>query len=206
MNRIAVVGASGHGKVVAEIAEICGFEVVFVDDTYPISSSVECWPIVSNFNELIYGGSKIKYAIVAIGNNKVRSKLSKQLIDSGFELPVLVHPNAVVSKYATIESGTVICSIAVVNAFSKVGSNCIINTGAIVEHDCVLGDNVHLSPNVSLAGGTIISDLVWLGIGSVTKELVRIGRASVIGANSTVLSDITAGVTVYGSPAVRQVL
>lgn len=201
MKKIAVMGASGHGKVIADLAEYCGFEVVFFDDDFPEKTNLEHWSIRGTFQDLLNIHGEIEYAIIAIGNNLIRTNLSEQLVAKGFDLPSFIHPSAVISRYAKIASGSVVLANSVVNAFAQIGKNCIINTGAIVEHDCILGDGVHLSPNVALAGGTVVHDLSWLGIGSVTRELIQIGKNTRVGANSTVVKNIPAGVTVYGSPA-----
>ena len=201
MKKIAIVGASGHGKVVADLAELCGFEVTFFDDAYPQRQNVTHWTVAGSFADLLNQQQKYSCAIVAIGNNPIRMKLSKQLSEKGFTLPTLVHPKAVISQYASINNGSVVFAYVVVNAFAQIGSNCIINTAAVVEHDCVLGDGVHLSPNVALAGGTVVGDYCWLGIGTVTLQLARVGNNSIVGANSTVIKDIPADVTAIGSPA-----
>lgn len=202
MEKIAIVGASGHGKVVADLAEICGFDVVFFDDAFSTKTKLEGWEINGSFADLLNQSDKYTNAIVAIGDNEIRARLSNILVSNDFILPALIHPNAVISKYADIASGTVVFANAVINTFAKIGENCIINTGTIVEHDCILGNAVHLSPRVALGGGTVIDSLSWIGIGSVTRQLVHIGSNSIIGANSTVLYNIPKNVTAFGSPAV----
>ena len=202
MPKIAIFGASGHGKVVAELAEECGFEVTFYDDAYPQKKMVEHWHIKGDFKDLVLVKSNYNCAIVAIGNNKVREKLSQSLLEEGIKLATLIHPKSVVSKYAKISSGTVVFANAAINAFAKIGPYCIINTGAIVEHDCIIGRSVHLSPNVALGGGTIINDLAWLGIGVVTCHLIDVGKNSIVGANSAVIKNIPQDAIAVGSPSV----
>lgn len=202
MIKIAIVGASGHGKVVADLAELQGFDVVFFDDAYPKKKNIEHWPVIGDFKDLLKASDEFKNAIVAIGNNDTRTKLSKSLVVNGFFLPILIHPKSCISKYAQIGEGSVIFANAVINAFAKIGSYNIINSCAIVEHDCTLGEGVHLSPNVALAGGSIIHNNAWLGIGTVTRQSVEVGNNSIIGANSTIIKNIPADVTAFGSPAV----
>lgn len=201
METLAIVGASGHGKVVAELAELLGYVVTFYDDSYPKIKNVEHWSVIGTLDDLLKNNNDYNNAIVAIGNNSIRTHISYQLLEENFNLPFLIHPSAVVSKYAKVSSGSVVFASAVVNAFAQVGQSCIINTGAVVEHDCVVGDGVHLSPNVALAGGTKIGKLSWLGIGSVTKQLTEIGINTTIGANSTVIHNIPSNITAIGSPA-----
>ncbi len=207
MKKIAIIGASGHGKVVADLAQMCGYQVFFFDDSFPNLKQIAHWSVIGSFSDLLNQNQNqdqnhvFEFAVVAIGDNKTRSKLSEQLSEVGFSLATLIHHSAVVSQYAVVESGSVVFANAVINAFAKIGKNCIINTGAIVEHDCIIKDAVHLSPNVALAGNTKVGISTWLGIGSVTKQGVEIGDNSTIGANSTVLNNIPSNVTAVGSPA-----
>lgn len=202
MNKLAVVGASGHGKVIADLAELCGYEVAFFDDNYPTKSHVEHWLIQGSFSDLIEQVSVYKHAIIAIGNNKIRARLFSILTQAGFSFPTLVHPSSNVSKYAKLSSGTVVLAGAMINSFANIGENCILNTGSIVEHDCYLADNIHLSPNVALAGGTIVGSCTWFGIGSVTVPLINVGENVIIGANSTITKNIPSDVIAFGTPAV----
>ena len=203
---LAIVGASGHGKVIADIAEKLGYTVNFYDDVYPNKTYIEHWPIHGTCADLIaLNNTKATLsndAVVAIGNNEIRFQKIQLLRQNSFNLITLIHPTAVISQYATIAQGTVIFAGAVINAFAKVGVGCIINTGAVVEHDSVIGDFTHICPNVALAGGVTVGSKSWIGIGSQVKQLVTIGDSCVIGAGSTVLKNIPDNVTAFGSPAV----
>lgn len=202
---LAIVGASGHGKVVADIAEQLGFTIKFYDDAYPNKTTIAHWPILGSFSDLIATNHKkfrpFTNVVVAIGDNSIRFQKIGQLQENGFNLITLIHPSAVVSRYAEIENGTVIFPGAVINAFARIGLGTIINTGSIVEHDCIVGDYTHVSPNASLSGGVEVGSKCWIGVGSQVKQLVKIGDNTIIGAGSTVLSDIPSYVTAVGAPA-----
>ena len=174
----------------------------FFDDTFPQNRKIEHWSIMGTFDDLLSTKFDCKKAIVAIGHNKIRNELGEKLIEFGFSLPVLIHTSAIISKYPIIGKGSVVFANAVVNAFACIGNGCIINTNALIEHDCILGDWVHISPNAALAGGTKVGDFSWMGIGSITKQLIEVGDNTIIGANSTVISNIPSNVIAVGSPAV----
>lgn len=198
---IAIVGASGHGKVIAELAETLGYSVNFYDDAYPSIKCVEHWNINGNFEDLLRLNRDAITVFVAIGNNDTRELKVELLNEKKFVLATLIHPSASVSSYAVVEHATVILAGAVVNAFATVGMGCIINSGAIVEHDCTISDFAHISPNAALAGGVTIGKRSWVGIGANINQLLEVGDDSIIGAGATVVKSIDSNVIAYGSPA-----
>ncbi|MAD76556.1 MAG: acetyltransferase [Rheinheimera sp.] len=200
--QLAIVGASGHGKVIADIAEQLGFTVKFYDDAYPNKTHIEHWPIQGTCADLITLHTTAIDVVVAIGNNEIRQQKIQLLQQNNFNLITLIHPTAVISKYAVIAQGTVVFASAIINAFAKVGEGCIVNTSAVVEHDCIIGDFTHICPNTALAGGVIVGSKSWVGIGSQIKQLIVIGDNCMIGAGSTVVKNLPNNVTAFGSPAV----
>lgn len=208
IKKLAIVGASGHGKVIADIAEQFGFIVYFYDDAYPNKTYIEHWPIHGTSADLIASkknnNSFNHDVVVAIGNNDIRLQKIKLLQKNSFNLVTLIHPTAIVSQYADVAPGTVVFAGAVINAFAKVGVGCIINTAAVVEHDCIISNFTHICPNVALAGGVSVGNKSWIGIGSQVRQLITIGDNCFIGAGSTVVKNIPDNITVFGSPAVRR--
>lgn len=206
IKKLAIVGASGHGKVAADIAEQLGFTVSFYDDAYPKKTHIEHWPIKGTCVDLIaLNNSTVTSSndvVVAIGNNDIRQQKIKLLQQNGFNLATLTHPTAVISQYSKIAPGTVIFAGAIINAFANIGVGCIINTAAVIEHDCSIGDFSHICPNVVLAGGVSVGTKSWVGIGSQVKQLIAIGDNCLIGAGSTVVKNIPSNITAFGSPAV----
>ncbi len=202
MKYLAVLGASSQGKVIADCAELCGWEQVsFFDDRWPELKVNGRWPVIGGTNELIESLSQFQGVVVGIGNNSIRLTKLQQLLDAGAQVPVLQHPSAHVSRYARIGLGSVVFAGAVINADSELGKGVIINTGATVDHDCVLGDGVHISPGANLAGGVVVAERSWIGIGASVRQLVRIGSDVVVGAGAAVVADTADAVTLVGVPA-----
>jgi sugar O-acyltransferase (sialic acid O-acetyltransferase NeuD family) len=200
--RLAILGASGHGKVVADAAELVGWdEVVFFDDAWPELTQNGPWAVVGDTAALLADAKGFDGVVVAIGNNRIREVKQRELEVAGGRMVSVVHPAAVVSGYAVVGAGAVIFASAVVNACAEIGEGCIVNTGAVVEHDCVLGDFAHVSPNAVMAGGVRVGPLAWLGGCSSVRQLMEVGEGAVVGMGAIVTKDVPLGVTVVGNPA-----
>lgn len=202
MTKCAILGASGHGKVVAEIAELNGYsQIDFFDDRWPELINQEHWKVIGNTQVLLNKIEQYDLIVVAIGNNIIRLDKQRILKEAGGVFKVLIHPKAVVSQYSQIGIGSVIMANAVVSSFASIGDSCIINTSSTVDHDCVLLDGVHISPGANLAGAVNVGESVWIGIGAQVKQLVNIGNSVIVGAGSTVIKDILNNQIVVGNPA-----
>ena len=202
MSKLAILGASGHGKVVADIALLTGWgEIFFYDDAWPEKTRLEHWGVHGSVNELLKQLGSYDGVAVAIGNNEIRQNTLEALEVAGADLPTLIHPKAVVSQFANIEPGCVLVAGAIVNAFARLGKGCIVNTGATVGHDCHLDSCVHVAPGANVAGGVIIGSRSWVGIGTSIKQLVQIGSDVTIGAGAAVVQNVPNGITVTGVPA-----
>jgi len=202
MKRLAILGASGHGKVVADIAECCGWEeIVFFDDAFLRKTTLEGWSIVGNTQVFLSSMNDYDGCIVAIGNNLTRLDKARYLISSGAPIISLIHPTSVVSKYSSIEQGSVVMANAVINSFSKIGLACIVNTSATIDHDCELMEAVHIGPGAHLAGSVKVKECTWIGIGASINQCVSIGKNVIIGAGSVVINDIPDDVLAVGIPS-----
>lgn len=199
---LAILGASGHGKVLADIAELTGWEkVVFFDDAWPEKIHNGPWQIIGNTHKLLNSLNNYDGVIVAIGNNKVRQQKLQQLNNAGANIITLIHPSATVSRYTQIGIGSVVVAGAVINPDCVIGSGAIINTCSSVGHDCNLGDAVHICPGARLAGGTEVDDRAWIGVGSSVRQLIKVGADAVVGAGSVVVKNVHSDTVVVGNPA-----
>lgn len=190
MNSLYLYGAGGHAKVIAEIAEECGFaNLIFCEDN-PLKEFLLGYPVT-------FKPEAPKNCVISIGSNTVRKKIVSLLTVS---FVTLVHPRANVSKRTHIGEGTVIMAGVTINADIKIGKHCIINTNSSVDHDCKIDDYVHLSPNVALAGAVTVGEGTHIGIGACVTQGVKIGRWCTIGAGAVIIKDVPDGATVVGNP------
>lgn len=166
--RLLVVGAGGHGRSVAEAAELTGsFEVVgFLDDAKSEGAQVLGLRVFGPVDSMARQGQLCDKAIVAIGNNRVRQGVTSKLLQNGFEMATVIHPRSFVSPSALVGVGTAIMAGAIVGTLARLGAGVIVNCGAVVDHDAVVEDFGHLGVNASMAGGTILGQGAWIQAGS----------------------------------------
>lgn len=197
--KIVIIGAGGHGKVVANIAKLNGYEeILFLDDGGDKKIN-GLYPVVGTTSEI--GNYKDYDFIVAIGNNQVRNKITTNLYDNSYKVVTLIHPTAVIDETVIIGDGSVVMANAVINAYAKLGKGCIVNTAATIDHDDVLEDYVHVCPGANVAGSTTIGYESWVGIGSSVINNVTIAPKCMIGAGTVVVNNLLETGTYVGVPA-----
>lgn len=201
--KLLIIGASGHGKVVADIAIKMNKwqSIAFLDDDESIKTSMGLKVIGKTADAFTYKGEADLF--VAIGSNATREKVQEKLIEEGIFVVKLIHPSAVIGTDVEIDMGTVVMAGVVINSSTRIGKGCIINTSSILDHDNVIEDYVHISPGVMTAGSVGIGKGTWLGIGSVVSNNVNICSGCKIGAGAVVVKDITEPGTYVGVPVRR---
>ncbi|WP_442594323.1 acetyltransferase [Neobacillus sp. D3-1R] len=202
-NKLLIIGASGHGKVVADIAKKMNKwqDIAFLDDNESVKKSIGLEVVGKSYDAFNFIGNSDIF--VGIGNNSIREKIQTRLKEEGATIPVLIHPHSTIGEQVWLGNGTVIMAGVVINSNTKIGEGCIINTGATIDHDNIIEDFVHISPGAHLAGTVNIGQGSWLGIGSVVSNNIMITNSCRIGAGAVVVKDITEPGTYVGVPVRR---
>lgn len=196
---VVVYGAGGHGRVVADVALAQGLEVLgFIDDQKAPGTEMDGLRVLGGRDELVASGHRVA---LGIGDNEARERIAVWLDARGVPLVTVIHPSAVISRWASVGAGTVVFPGAVINTGAAIGRGAIVNTGAVIEHDCVLGDFAHISPNATLAGGVRVGCSAHVGAGACVLPGRTIGDRAIVGAGAVVNRDVPANTVVAGVPA-----
>lgn len=196
---LVLIGAGGHGKVVLDAIQVCGMSAL-VFDRDPLKTGKRLLReeiLLFSFEEV----SESDSVHIAIGDNETRCDLATQIKSVTGKLASVVHPSAVVSETAEIDTGVFVAARAILGPNTSVGVGSIINHGAVVDHDCSIGLYSHVAPGAILGGGVSVGDGVLIGSGAVVLPGKRIGDRACIGSGAVVTKDVPAGQTLTGSPA-----
>lgn len=205
---IIIVGAGGHGRVLADALLLCGRTVLgFVDaDARLQDTTVMGLKVLGDDARLIAGDWPEAALVNGIGGppgGRVRREVQQRLEAEGRRFTGVRHPSAVVSSFAVVDETAQVLARAVVQTGASVGPGCIVNTGAIVEHDCRLEPFTHCAPGSILCGEVRIGATCHIGAGAVVREGVILGDGVVVGAGAVVVDDHAGPALLLGIPARR---
>ena len=202
--RLVIVGASGHGRVVMDLALASGLAVAgFVDRRLKVGERIHGHPVLAHEPEECPALSEGKTDwFIAVGDNAVRHDLWERMGRLTGRSPIqLVHPTAIISPTVELGPGVFVGPRAVVNVDGRLGEGVILNTASVVDHDGDVGSFAQISPGCHLAGNVTVGKEAFLGTGTSVIPGITIGAGAVGGAGAVVVRDVPPSVVAYGNPA-----
>ncbi|OQY98966.1 MAG: acetyltransferase [Candidatus Brocadia sp. UTAMX2] len=208
MEEIVLIGGGGHCKACIEVIEAAGkFRIAgIIDIKEKAGTKIFGYEIFGSDEGLPKFVKDYRNFLITLGHIKDPGKRIEKydyLKERGAIFPVIVSPDAHVSKYASIADGTIIMHKACIGANVKIGENCIVNTGAIVEHDAVIEKHCHISTGAIVNGECVIGEGTFIGSNSVLANNITIAGKSTIGAGSVVVKSLSRSGTYAGNPGKR---
>lgn len=207
LKEIYALGVGHNTSVFIDLAEACGYAVKglyhFNDErTGEIDHGFE---ILGSFEDLLSKPTlKGMNFLLTMGDNKIRSELSNQIISLGGVVPSLIHPTAVISRFANISPvGVYLSPFTYVQADSSIGDNTVLLSHVNISHTTNIGRSCFIAGGATIGAYTTMEDFVFVGQGalSISAKAKHIGHHAFIGARSLLTRDIPANVVVAGSPA-----
>ncbi len=193
--RLLVVGAGGHGRAVAEAAELTGqfWTIGFLDDAHAMGERVFGVPVLGPVGDMASHLAACDQVVVAIGNNKTRETVTQRLVELGFPMATIIHPRAFVSPTACVGAGATLMAGALVGTEAKLGIGVVVNCGAVVDHHGVVEDFGHLGVNACMAGGSFLGRGAWMQAGSALAYGVSIPAETLKAGQAVMKADGSAG-------------
>jgi len=209
MSDLWIFGAGGHASVVIDLVEkVGGYRIVgVIDDERSKANTVILghkvigdWTV---FQRSIDSGAP-RSAILAIGNNEIRKRLSEKLTD--FIFPVIVHSSAILGRAVEIGPGTVVMPGVVIENGARIGSHCILNNNSVIGHNAIIGDYCHISGCVAIGGEGQVGTGAQIGMGAAICPRVKIGAWCKISPCTAALRDVADSLILFGNPPRRLLL
>jgi sugar O-acyltransferase (sialic acid O-acetyltransferase NeuD family) len=200
MEKVMIIGASGHAKVIADVIIRSGDQLVgFLDDNTDLPDTIVGYPYLGTISEYRKYTADCSF-VIGIGNNHIRRKIAESMDVHWY---TAIHPSALLAIDTEIGEGSVIMANAVINTSARIGKHCIINTGAVIEHDNEIGDYVHVSPSATLCGTVSVGEMTHIGAGATVKNNLAICGHTIIGAGGVVVRSIDTEGVYVGVPVHR---
>ncbi len=204
-DRLVIVGAGDHGRVVLDLFRALGEEPVGFVEAHPRPDDgdrvVDGLAVIGDLESRLDWQDDAPRFVVALGDNRARLEAFERCLGLGLRPAMAIHPSALLLGGAAVEPGSSICAGAIVGVGASVGPNSIVNTGASLDHDNRVGAHVHVGPGAHLAGRVIVDEGAFVGIGASVRDGARIGAWSVVAGGAMVVGDVPQNGQVAGVPA-----
>lgn len=166
MKKLLIIGAGSFSAEVEEMAKLVGYlDIAFLDDNREGKTN----QIIGRICDMNRFVNSYPNAIVALGNNELRKKYHLQLIDNGYNIPILIHPTAYVSGDAELSPGCIVRAHAVLSRYVNLHEGVIVNVGGLVDHHCVIHQFSHILMGAVIRNSVVIPELSWINANSVVE-------------------------------------
>ncbi len=204
---IYALGIGHNTPVFIDLAEACGYTIIGLYH-YNSSRTGEIdhgLKILGSFDDLYDKGNLTGMNfLLTMGDNTIRTEVSNKLRQLGGNVPTLIHPTAVISRFSQISSiGVYISAFTYVQADSSIGDNTVLLSHVNISHTTHIGNSCFVAGGSTIGAYTNIKDFVFIGQGALTisAKVPTIGEKAYIGARSLITHEVPAHAVMAGSPA-----
>lgn len=204
---IYALGVGHNTPVFIDLALDCGYEIagLYHYNSDRTGETDHGYKILGSFDDMFAQGSLAgKSFLLTMGDSKIRTELARKIIAQGGNVPTLIHPTSVISKFAKISDiGVYISAFTYVQADSTVGDNTVLLSHVNISHTTHVGSGCFVAGGAVVGAYTNVEDNVFIGQGalSISGKVQIIGEGAYIGARSLITKSVPAHAVVAGSPA-----
>jgi len=206
-NQITLLGIGHNSVVYMDLVECLGYEINGLYH-YNDDRTGEVYyghRIQGCFEDLLKNECMVRgrLFVLTMGNNQIRMGLFQKIQSKGGIVPNLIHPTAVISKYAKIGQGVVVHANSVIQAGACLLDNCVVSYNSSVSHNAIINAHSYIAFGATIGAYVEIDENVFVGQGAIliSAKVHKVGANSIIGAGAIVTKDVPANVVVAGSPA-----
>jgi acetyltransferase EpsM len=213
MKKLIIIGGYGNGTVAASTAEDINaaspekqWEIIgFLNDRetepingYPVLGKVD-HETVKPFLE-----DEDVYFFYTLISTKLNYKFLHKLHDLKIpteKFATLIHPTAVISKFAKIGYGVSIQPFVSVGPNVEIGNHVQIYAQSLIGHNSTLKDYSYVANNACIGASVVLEEGAYLGTNCSTLENITLGKWSLTGIGAVVIRSVDDYTKVVGNPA-----
>ncbi len=196
---LILLGAGGHAKVLVSLVGALGRHFAGVCDPALAAAGLREWrglPVLGDDSALERHGPDAFEIVLGLGpipQSTKRTQLFEMLIDKGYRIPALAHPDALIDSTTVIEEGAQIMAGSIIQPDCTIGRNAVVNTRASIDHDSEIGDHSHIAPGAVLCGGVKVRESAFIGASATLLPMVVVGVHGLVAAGSTLARSLADG-------------
>ncbi|GJG37461.1 transferase [Prevotella lacticifex] len=205
-NNIYLLGVGHATPLFIELAEACGYHVagLYHYNEDRTGETDHGFPILGSFADLLREDLTDKNFCLTMGDMAIKQSVSLNLIHRGGVIPSLIHPTAVISRFADVSPcGVLVDSYCEIDSNATVEEGCVLRPHAMVSHDSHLFPYTFMGPKAYVGAYTDVESKAFIGQCSVlvSGKAKHIGKDALVGAGSVVVKPVSDKAIVAGNPA-----
>lgn len=202
---IYILGVGHNTPVYIDLVKSCGYNILglYHYNDSRIGEQIHGYKIIDTNDNLFERDSLVGMNFtISVGSNKIRSELSNKIREKGGNIPTIIHPTAVVSEYAIVESGVVIHVNSVVQADATIRRDTVLSYNTSVSHNSTIGEACYLAFNSTIGAYIDVQNFVLIGQAAaiISDKLDYIGHHSIVGGGSVIINNVEPYSIVVGNP------
>lgn len=209
--KLVIIGGRGNGTVVASTVEDLNdrrrtYDLIgFLDDGQ--ARDVNGYPVLGPIDRTLVQDLlsdpevDLFWALVSVKLGEAFQDRLRALDVPRERFATVIHPTAVVSRFATIGRGVAIQPLAQVGPNARIGDHVHVFAQAMIGHDATLADFSYVANNACIGAGVVLHEGAYVGTNATTLEGIELGPWSLVGMGSVVLRSVPARTKVVGNPA-----
>lgn len=206
--KLAIFGASGFAREVADVALVDGYEEISYLDVSPGSGEYFGFPLFDEVHSDVLQSTGWSF-VVGVGNNALRRKIYSKF--PSLRYVNVTHPSASFGRrqkelLQSTRGNIITAGVRFTNNI-RFGDFGIFNLNCTIGHDCMIEDFVNIAPGANVSGNVMLSTGSYVGTnasiieGRTIDEKLVVGSSSTVGAGSVVTRAVPPDVIVKGVPA-----
>ena len=206
MEEIYALGIGYTSPVFIELAQDAGYTIkaLYHFNGERTGEEIHGFKIIGSFDDLFSSNIRNKEFLLTMGDMQIRKQLSEKIISLGGIVPSIIHPSAIVSRYATVsQNGVLIAPYCLVQADAVLGDGVVMRDSALVCHTTKVDSYTFIGPKALVGAKMHLGEGVFVGQQAllVSGKVKDVGINAIVGAGAVATKSVDDYSIIVGNPA-----